>query len=103
MIDAGCIIALGSDFNPNAHCLNMPLVLYFGCTVYGLTMDEALVAATINSAYALGKSEVLGSLEVGKQADFLVLDANSWEHVIYQVGSSGDVIERVFVKGEQVK
>ena len=103
MIDAGCIIALGSDFNPNAHCLNMPLVLYFGCTIYGLTMDEALVAATINSAYALGKSEVLGSLEVGKQADFLVLDANSWEHVIYQVGSAGDVIERVFVKGEQVK
>ena len=103
MIDAGCIVALATDFNPNAHCLSMPLVLYFGCTLYSLTMDEALVGATINSAYALGKSEILGSLEIGKQADFLVLDATSWEHVIYQVGSGGDVIQNVFVKGDKMK
>merc|ERR1712071_481879 len=103
MVDAGCIISLGSDFNPNAHCYNMPLVMYMGCTLYSMSMNEALAAATINSAYALERENDLGSLEVGKRADFLVLDAPSWEHVIYQVGSADTVIESVFVNGEQCK
>jgi len=99
MIENGCIVALGSDFNPNAHCLSMPLVLYFACTLYGLTMPEALVAATINSAYALGKSDQVGSLEVGKRGDFLILDCPAWEHLIYQVGSGHEVIKNVIVNG----
>lgn len=50
MIDNGVPVALGSDFNPNAHCLSMPHVMNLSCVLMRMTMEEALVAATINSA-----------------------------------------------------
>jgi hypothetical protein len=46
----GVAVALGSDFNPNAHCLSMPFVMNLACVTMRMTMNEALVAATINSA-----------------------------------------------------
>jgi imidazolonepropionase len=50
MIAAGVPVALGSDFNPNAHCLTMPFVMNLACVTMRMTMNEALVAATINAA-----------------------------------------------------
>lgn len=47
---AGVPVALGTDFNPNAHCLTMPFVMNLACVTMRMTMNEALVAATINSA-----------------------------------------------------
>jgi imidazolonepropionase len=56
------IVALGSDFCPNAYCYNMALVTHLACTNYRLTPKEAISAATINSAYALGVQKSVGSL-----------------------------------------
>jgi imidazolonepropionase len=50
MISEGVIVALGSDFNPNAHCLSMPTVMNLACIRMNMTMNESLVASTINSA-----------------------------------------------------
>lgn len=68
------IIALGSDFCPNAFCYNMGLTAHYACTNYRLTPNEAIVGATLNAAYSLNMSDKVGSIEEGKNADFLLLD-----------------------------
>lgn len=55
LIDAGVAVALGSDFNPNAHCLSMPLTMHLACVNLRMTMNESLAAATLNAAGSLGK------------------------------------------------
>ena len=86
MLDKGVIVALGTDFNPNAHCSSMLTVMNLACIMFRMTMEEAITAATINSAASVGKSSTHGSIEEGKVADMLVFDVPSWEHVIYQMG-----------------
>lgn len=85
MLDQGVPVALGSDFNPNAWCLSMPLVMHLACVNYRFSMNEALVASTLNAAASMGVSDKYGSIEVGKAADLLILDAPRWEHLIYQM------------------
>eukprot|EP01097_Dermamoeba_algensis_P010143 TRINITY_DN7390_c0_g1_i1.p1 TRINITY_DN7390_c0_g1~~TRINITY_DN7390_c0_g1_i1.p1 ORF type:complete len:437 (-),score=87.41 TRINITY_DN7390_c0_g1_i1:58-1254(-) len=85
MIEGNVPVALGSDYNPNAHCVSMPFVMNLACVNMRMSMNEALVAATINSAAALGISDSHGSIEVGKRGDFVLLSAPKWEHVIYQL------------------
>lgn len=86
MIDGGVPVALGSDFNPNAHCLSMPLVMHLACVLMRMTLAEALVAATINSAASLRRSDRIGSLEEGKAGDLVVVGAPSWESLVYELG-----------------
>merc|ERR1712004_382876 len=93
MLAGGVPVALGSDFNPNAHCLAMPMVMHLACVLMKMTMTEALTASTINAAASVGKSETHGSLEIGKYGDMLILDAPRWEHLIYQFGSYQHVIK----------
>lgn len=76
MLESGCIIALGSDFNPNAYCYSMPLVMSFACIDLRLSMNEALAAATINSAFALGVQDERGSIETNKCTDLLLIKSN---------------------------
>lgn len=103
MIDQyGVPVALGSDFNPNAHCLSMPLVMNLACVLCKMTLSEALIAATINAAAALGKQNSHGSLEVGKWADLIILNAPKWEHLIYQMGDYHEVIGHVIKRGKIV-
>jgi imidazolonepropionase len=85
LISGNVPVALGSDFNPNAHCLSMPYVMNLACVQMRLTMNEALVAATLNAAASMKKSSSHGSLEVGKHADFILLEAPRWEHLTYQL------------------
>jgi imidazolonepropionase len=59
LIDAGVPCALGTDFNPNAHCLSMPHAMNLACVMMRMTVNEALVAATINSAGKLWLREFL--------------------------------------------
>lgn len=54
MIAAGVVVSLGSDYNPNAHCLSMPYVMHLACIMFHMTPREALVAATINAAASIG-------------------------------------------------
>eukprot|EP01126_Amoeba_proteus_P048778 TRINITY_DN5661_c0_g1_i1.p1 TRINITY_DN5661_c0_g1~~TRINITY_DN5661_c0_g1_i1.p1 ORF type:complete len:328 (-),score=43.13 TRINITY_DN5661_c0_g1_i1:61-1044(-) len=85
MINSNVPIALGSDFNPNAHCMSLPFVMNLACVNMGLTMNEALVAATINAAASIGQSTQYGSLEPQKWADIIILEAPTWEHLIYEL------------------
>ncbi|KAF8772034.1 putative imidazolonepropionase like protein [Argiope bruennichi] len=100
MIEAGVPIALGTDFNPNAFCYSMPLVMHLACVLCGMTMEQALQASTINAAAALGKADTHGSLERGKCADMLIINAPRWEHLIYQMGAHSSLIDKVMKKGK---
>nr|ACO10503.1 Probable imidazolonepropionase [Caligus rogercresseyi] len=102
MIEAGVIVALGSDFNPNAFCSSMSTVMHLACVNQKMSLEEVIVAATLNSAYSLNRSASHGSLEAGKFGDFLVLNAPKWEHLIYQFGGHNEVIEYVIKKGDIV-
>ncbi|XP_062611557.1 probable imidazolonepropionase [Saccostrea cucullata] len=102
MIQAGMAVALGSDFNPNAFCMAMPTVMHLACVILRMTMSEALIAATLNSASALGLSKGYGSLSPGKYADMLIIDAQRWEHLIYQFGNHDKIIEYVIKEGDIV-
>jgi len=86
LIDTGVPVALGSDFNPNAHCMSMPHVMNLACVTMKMTVEEALVASTLNAAYSMGMQETHGSLEIGKHGDIVIVDVPRWEHVIYQFG-----------------
>ncbi|XP_055053164.2 probable imidazolonepropionase [Misgurnus anguillicaudatus] len=102
MLDSGVIVALGSDFNPNAYCCSMPMVMHLACVMMKMSMTEALAAGTINAAYALNRSHTHGSLEIGKQGDLLIINAPRWEHLIYQFGGHQELIRYVIIKGEIV-
>ncbi|XP_020782364.1 probable imidazolonepropionase [Boleophthalmus pectinirostris] len=99
MLKAGVIVALGSDFNPNAYCCSMPIVMHLACVNMRMSMSEALAASTINAAYALGCSSTHGSLEVNKDGDLLILSTTRWEHLIYQLGGHQELIRYVVIKG----
>lgn len=100
LINAGVPVALGSDFNPNAHCLSMPLTMHLACVNLRLSMPEALVAATINAAASMACERDYGSLEVGKWADAVLVAADSWEHLVYEFGDPP--IAAVLKKGRVV-
>lgn len=87
LVEAVVPVALATDCNPgSSHTESMPAVMALACLGAGLTSEEALVAATINAAAALGRAERIGTLEVGKQADVVVVDAPSAKHLVYHFG-----------------
>lgn len=84
MIDKGLAIAVASDFNPGSCPIySMSVILSFAVSLYGLSPEEALTASTINSAYVLGIDAKKGSIEVGKDADILLLDMQHIEEIPY--------------------
>jgi len=87
LIDSGAIVAIASNFNPgSAMNLNMQLVMFVACAQLRLSPNEALTASTLNAAYSLGLSDKIGSIEIGKQADLLILDTPNFEQAIYFFG-----------------
>ncbi|MFH1177251.1 MAG: imidazolonepropionase, partial [Acidobacteriota bacterium] len=87
LIAANVPVALATDCNPgSSHTESMAAILALACLGAGLSSDEALVAATLNAAAALGKADRLGSIEAGKQADLVVLDAPHPAHLVYHFG-----------------
>lgn len=101
MMEAGVPVALGTDFNPNCWCESMQLVIALACHHNGLLPAQAVTAATINAAHAIGRAEEIGSLEPGKIADVLVLDVPSHRHLGYRLG--GNVVETVIKRGRIVE
>jgi imidazolonepropionase len=100
LADAGAICVLATDFNPGTSPVaSMPVIIGLAVRLYGWSVREALVAATLNAAYVLGWADQLGSLEVGKRADVLLLDGPA-EHVPYRFGHNP--VAAVFVAGEPV-
>jgi len=101
MIDAGVALTLATDINPgSAPCPSMPLVMALAARYQRLLPAEALNASTINAAHALGLGDRLGSLEVGKQADFLIVNAPDYRHLAYQFGVN--LVDRVFKRGRGI-
>jgi imidazolonepropionase len=104
LISAGVPVALGTDCNPgSSHTESMPMVIVLAVLQMKLTIEEALVAATLNAACSLDLGEELGSIEVGKRADLVLLDAPNVLHLVYHYGinpvaavvKSGEVVHRV--------
>jgi imidazolonepropionase len=84
-LQQGVRVAVASDFNPgSAPSYHLPLALLLACTLCRLTPHEALKGATLYAARALGLDARIGSLEPGKQADFVLHDAPSANHWLYQ-------------------
>lgn len=84
LMDAGVPVAVATDFNPgSAPSYHLPLAMTLACTMQGMTPAEALKGATIIAARAIGEEANVGSLEEGKAADFVVIDAPSVEHWLY--------------------
>jgi imidazolonepropionase len=89
MIDSGVPVALATDLNPGTcYCEAMPFVMALACRQMGMTPAETIVAATINAAHAIGLGHEVGSLEVGKKADLLVLDVPDYRHLTYRFGTN---------------
>lgn len=89
MIENGIPIALATDFNPGTcPTENMQLIITMACLKMGLTPAQAINAATINAAHAIGMAHRLGSIEVGKQADMIILDIQDYNQLPYYFGTN---------------
>lgn len=87
MIDEGCAVALATDFNPGScFSFSIPLLFSLACIQMKLTPEEALTALTINGAAALGRANKIGSIDVGKKADMILLEFPSYKFLPYHVG-----------------
>jgi imidazolonepropionase len=89
LIEAGVPVVIATDFNPGScPCDSMTVALWFACLTARLTVDEAITAATLNAACALGRGETQGTIEPGKRANFVVHRVPNRYHLVYRFGSS---------------
>jgi imidazolonepropionase len=87
LLDHGLAVAVASDCNPGT-CMteNLPLVAAMACTQMKMLPAEVVTALTLNAAAAVGRAERIGSLEVGKQADLVILDVPDYRQLFYHFG-----------------
>jgi len=101
MIDAGCAVALATDFNPGScFCESIPLIAALAALYMNLTPEEIVTALTINGAAALGRAQVAGSIDPGKQGDVVILENPSYRFIPYHIGVS--TVEKVIKGGTLV-
>jgi len=102
LLQAGATLALASDLNPGtAWCGNMQFVIALACRYMRLTPAQAIAAATINAAAALGLAHRIGSIEPGKQADLLILNIPDYRHLGYRF--DGNLVQTVIRGGRVFK
>jgi len=97
MIERGLPLALATDLSPACMTESMQLVIALACLKLRMTPEEAITAATVNSAYALGRGEKVGTIEVGKQADIIILDIPNYRFIPYHFGVN--LVEQVVKRG----
>jgi imidazolonepropionase len=100
MVDRGVAVALATDFNPGSSpSESMPMMISIACSHMGLSPAEAVAAATYNAAFAISREDEVGSLEMGKRADFLILDGEDYREIPYHFGTNP--VARVFIEGTE--
>ncbi len=107
MIDRGCAVALASDLNPGS-CFSssIPLMIALATIYMGMTIEETITALTLNGAAALDRADSIGSIEVGKKGDLVVLNYPSYKFLSYHFGMnlvSSTVIGGVEYKNQVVQ
>ncbi|KAL7064698.1 hypothetical protein AAHC03_05567 [Spirometra sp. Aus1] len=75
---AGVPLVLGTNFNPGQYCSSMPFVMYLACATLGLTLEQALMAVTLNAAYSINLSHKLGAITEGRQGDFVIINTRRY-------------------------
>ena len=101
MIDAGCMVALATDLNPgSSFSASAPLLFALACIYMKLSPEEAVTAFTINSAAAINRADRIGSIDVGKQGDLVLLQFPSYKFLPYHVGMN--IVDTVIKQGEVV-
>ncbi len=101
MIEAGLGVAMASDCNPGSSpSPNMQLILSMACVNYRMLPEEAINAVTINSGYAMGVSDQLGSIAVGKRANFYITkEIPTYEYMPYAYGENK--VDKAFLNGKE--
>ncbi len=98
MIDAGLPVVIATDFNPGSSPTpSIPMAMFLACTKMKMTPAECVTASTVNAAYSLGLGDLVGSLEVGKRADFVVYDCKDYRELANFFGFSQ--AKGVYTKG----
>ena len=97
LVDRGLRVALATDMCPGCYTASMQLIIQHACRTGGLSAAQAVRAATIDAAAAVGRANRVGSLEPGKQADLLVLDTPRFEDIAYRIGHNA--VRRVIRHG----
>jgi imidazolonepropionase len=98
ILNEGGLLAIATDLNPGtAWCESMQFAIALACRYLRLAPAQAIAAATINAAASIRRSDQVGSLEVGKQADLLILSVSDYRHLGYRFGSN--LVETVIKKG----
>lgn len=99
MIDAGCMVALATDLNPgSSFTASVPLLFAIACIYMQLSPEEAVTAFTINSAAAINRADCIGSIDVGKQGDLVLLQFPSYKFLPYHVGMN--IVDTVIKRGK---
>jgi imidazolonepropionase len=89
LIDNNIPIALATDYNPgSSHIANLNFIMSLAALKMELSIEEVITSVTINSAAALNREKAIGSLEIGKKADFAIFDTNNYADIVYQVGNN---------------
>ncbi len=97
LIDMGVPVALATDLNPNCWTESMQFIISLACYQMKMTPAEAIVASTINAAHAIDKAGEVGSIEIGKKADIIILDVPNYQHIPYHFGVNH--VEKVIKDG----
>jgi imidazolonepropionase len=100
MIEKGVAVSLATDLNPGSSMTeSLPLMMTMGCTLFKMSPKEVVLATTIHAARSMGRENEIGSLDIGKKADLLVLDIPNYKYLPYHFGV--DHVETV-IKGGKV-
>ncbi len=101
IIDQGCAVALATDLNPGS-CFSesIPLIFILATLYMDITIEEAVTALTINGAAAIDRADRIGSIDVGKAGDVIILEFPSYKYIPYHIGVS--CVEKVIKNGNLV-